>query len=797
MKISLDWLKDFVDIDITVEELCNKLISCGFEIEEVTYLADKIQKVVVAKITEIEKHPQADLLFVVQVDLGGEVGQVVTNDKLLKVGDLVPLALDGALLAKGQRIKSGKLRGEYSIGMFCGLEELGLTKDDYPLAGDGVLVLDKDCKVGQDINQILQNNDIILDVAVTANRPDANSVIGIAREVSAVTGKPLKDIDCAYNVGDFDSSDYVSIKNLTYEKCPRYMGMVIKDIKVRQSPSIIKRRLKAVGLRPINNIVDITNYILIETGQPMHAFDLAKLGDSSIVIRSAEKGEQIVALDGEKYTLSPDDLAICDSKSPIAIAGVMGGLYSSVDNNTKDIVLESARFKRDSIRHTSRRLNLRSDSSQRFERGVDYFSQELGLERALHLIDKYGWGKIASSNIDLSAEDKTKKVMRVNPQKINEILGIEVPVGKMVEILNCLQIDSTVEDGLVICSIPRFREDIEHHNDIAEEIIRVYGYDKITPTLLNKGGTIQGGKSSEQILTDKVKDILVGEGCYEIMTYSFFTPRAFDILGLADNDKLRQAIAIANPIGEDLSVMRTTLAYNMISTLASNYVRGNKTARLFEIAKVYLPKSLPITELPTEEDKLVIGVYGEKEDFYSAKAVVEELASVLGIELKFTPKAFDFLHPGRSGEILDNNNNTLGYIGEVLPDVSAKFDCDAKLYIAKLDMGTLLAQIISVKPYQPYSKYPAMERDIAISVEDKVLVADILHTIDSFKGEILEKVEIFDVYKGAQIEEGKKSVAIKLLFRHLARTLNEKEVSDKIESILATLTRKFGAELRK
>ncbi len=797
MKISLNWLKDFVDIDLPVDALCDKLVSCGFEIEEVIDLSKKIQNVIVAKIVEKALHPHADKLFVCKVDIGGRVVQVVTNDGAIAVGDNVPLAMEGAKLAKGPKIKAGEIKGIYSVGMFCGLQELDLTLQDYPNAGDGVLRLQADCIPGQDINKLLHNNDIVLDVAITANRPDANSVVGIAREVSAVLNTPLKEIDCSYIVADFATEDFIEIENRNYAKCPRYMGHAVKDIKVMPSPGIIQKRLRAVGLRPINNIVDITNYILIETGQPMHAFDADKLKGNKIIIRSAKCGESIVALDEEQYQLSQDDLAICDASDPVAIAGVMGGLYSAVTADTKDIILESARFARDSVRHTSRRLNLRSDASHRFEKGIDFYSQEFGLARALHFIDKYGWGKIAASNIDLSSEDNPKNILHINPEKINKILGITIPPAKMVEILNRLLINSYIEKDTIICSIPRFREDLEHHNDIAEEIIRIYGYDNITPTLLEDGGTIAGGKSYSQNIVDKIKNIMVGQGCFEAVTYSFFTPKAFDTLRLESNDPLRKAITIANPIGEDLSVMRTTLAYSMISTLAGNYVKGNKAVRLFEVAKVYIPKELPLVELPLEQEKLIIGLYGENEDFYSLKSTVQELADTLGFEVSFYPAKYSFLHPGRSARITTGSGLEVGFIGEVLNEIGEEFDCAARIYIAELDMATLIENTVTVQPFLPYSKYPFMERDIAISVEEHILAADILDTINAFKGDILESAEIFDIYQGAQVEQGKKSVAIKLYFRHLSRTLNEKEVAAAVEAILAKLSKKFAAELRK
>lgn len=796
MKISVNWLKDFVDINISTEELAEKLVSCGFEIEEIIQLKDNIKNVVVGKIIEIEKHTQADNLLICKIDIGKQTVQVVTNANNVQVGNLVPLAIVGGEVFS-KKITPGTFRGVESNGMLCGGEELGLTEEDYKGAGvNGILILGNEAKLGQDINEVIGNDDIILDISITANRPDANSVLGIAREISAVTGCKLKEPDLSYDEVKADVSQYVSIENIAYDKCPRYMGKVVKDIKVSASPDIIRKRLKAVGLRSINNIVDITNYVLIEVGQPMHAFDLAKLEGQKIIIRRAEENEEIIALDEETYKLKTDDLVICDENSPVAIAGIMGGLLSAVSAETKSIVFESARFKRDTVRHTSKRLNLRSDSSHRFERGIDFESQEIGLKRALHLISKYNFGTIVSGSLDLVKDDLSERTLTFTPSDINKILGIEVPADKMLEILNSLQIKSKSVGDEIQCIIPRFREDLEGNNDIAEEIIRIYGYDKITPTLIEKGATKKGGKTQKQKFMDKIKNILMGKSANEIVTYSFFSPKSFDKLLLAKDDKLREAIEIANPIGEDFSVMRTTLAYSMIAMLASNYAKGNKAVRLFEVAKTYIPKSLPLDELPYEMDTLSLGLYGIEEDFYSLKGIIEDLLDALCIEATFNASQINYLHPTRTAIILDKRGNKIGYLGEVKDDVMQGFDFAERAYIAEIDAEYLLSNAQALRPFKATSKYPAMERDIAVNVDRKVNASEILAVINSYKGELMENATIFDVYTGSQIDESKKSVAIKMMFRHLERTLNEKEVSKVIDDILLDLDKSLGAKLR-
>ena len=601
MKVSLSWLKDFVDIDVDVNTLADKLVSAGFEVEEIIDASANMKNVVLGKIVKLEKHPDADKLQICQIDVGkDELVQIVTGAQNVSEGDLVPVALDNSLLPTGQEIKKGKLRGVASNGMLCSGEELKLTEDDYKGASVyGILIMNGGkYPLGTDMNVVLGNDEVVLDVAVTANRPDCNSVLGIAREVATVLRKPLKMPDTSFKTDkSLKVEDFVDVDVQAPDLCPRYMAAAVKDIKITKSPEIIQKRLKSVGLRPINNIVDITNYVLIEIGQPMHAFDKNNLGGGKIIPRRAKIGEKIVCLDEKEYTLDDSMLVICDADKPCAVGGVMGGLNSGINENTNTIVFESAKFLRDNIRRTSRKLNLRSDSSFRYERGIDFDSQRLGIMRALSLIDKYGWGKIADGIIDRLNGDLTRNTVVTSVAEINSILGIEVPENVVLEILNSLQIESTLKDGVLTCVCPAFRDDIENANDLAEEVIRLYGYDKIECTLLDKAHQTLGGKTREQQNVDIIKEICVSQGMSETLTYSFTTPKCFDILRMSAEDERRNCVKLLKPLGEDLSVMRTTLAYSTISMLASNFIKSNKTAKLFEVAKVSFFENISFFDL--------------------------------------------------------------------------------------------------------------------------------------------------------------------------------------------------------
>ena len=584
MKVSYNWLKDFVDIQVSPIQLSNDLVQIGFEVEELIDLSKEIQGVVVGKITDIQPHPNADKLRICQVDVGDKSVQIITHADNVFVGAYVPAALDGAYLPGGKRIFDGELRGLPSYGMMCAGEELGLTEADFPYGGvDGFMLL-VEYPLGTDINKIIGNDDFVLDISITANRPDCQSILGIAREVAALYHLPLTPPALDYESVDFDLN--LTVENTAMDLCPRYMAGVVKDIVLKPSPVKIASRLRAVGLRPINNIVDITNYILIEIGQPMHAFDKSLLEGDGIVVRRAVDGEVITTLDGKESTLDNSMLVIADTVKPSALAGIMGGANSGINDNVTTIVFESAKFARDSIRRTSRTLNVHSDSSARYEKGIDYISQEIALKRAFNLIYTTNSGVIASTIIDKIDRVPTPTIIDIDASRIRDILGIDVADDFVIDTLQSLSIDATIKDGRLIANIPAWREDLLTANDISEEIIRFYGYDHIQPTLLPKAEQTCGYATLEQRDYSKLTSILTGLGLNEIVAYSFVTSRLGDLLKLDEKDSRRIVAKLLNPLSDEWSTMRTTLAHSMLLTLATNSKKGNKDARLFELAKV-------------------------------------------------------------------------------------------------------------------------------------------------------------------------------------------------------------------
>lgn len=801
MKVSLSWLKDFVDIDVDVETLADKLVGAGFEVEEIIDAGANMKNVVLGKIVELEKHPDADKLQICQIDVGGkELVQIVTGAQNVSKGDLVPVALDNSLLPTGQEIKKGKLRGVPSNGMLCSGEELKLTESEYVGASvHGILIMNGEkYPLGTDMNVVLGNDDVVLDIGVTANRSDCNSVLGIAREVATVLNKPLKMPDVSFETDkSVKVSDIIDVDVEDKELCPRYMAAAVSDIKIQDSPEIIQKRLKSVGLRPINNIVDITNYVLIEIGQPMHAFDKNYIEGGKIIPRRAKNGEKIVALNEKEYVLDDTMLVICDVKKPCAIGGVMGGLNSGINDKTNTIIFESAKFLRDNIRRTSRKLNLHSDSSFRYERGIDFDSQRLGIMRALSLIYKYGFGKIADGLIDRLSQDLTRNKVETSVEEINGILGIEVPKDTVLNILNSLQIQSEIDkDGKLTCVCPAFRDDIENANDLAEEVIRLYGYDKVKSTLLKGGNQTLGGKNRQEKNIDVLKDICVYHGMSEILTYSFTTPKSFDILKLSQDDSRRNCVKLLKPLGEDLSVMRTTLAYSMISTLASNCLKSNKKAKLFEIANVYLPQTSDMSQLPSEVNTLALGRYGEGEDFFTMKGIVEVILKKFGLNGEFRRADISYLHKGRSADIYVGKN-LIGYLGEVHPEVAKSFDVSERMYIAELNVDMLNKLADYSYEFVAISNYPPIERDIAVVVDEGVLAGDLLACVRKGGGNLLVDANIFDIYRNKEVlGENKKSVAISLVFRLAERTLTDEEVNAKINRILTKLSSEHNAVLR-
>lgn len=801
MLVPVKWLKDFVNIDnISIPELADKLVSCGFEIEAVINQADAVKGVKTCKVIATEQHPNADKLIVCKIDLeDGVERQIVTNNRWIQAGDIVPVALDGAKLYSGMEIHSGALRGVHSDGMFCGGSELNLTEADYKGAGeDKVLKLLDGTPIGKDINEVMGTDDVILDVGITANRTDANSIIGIAREVAAVTGQELKMPADYMDVPAGDGiKGQIEVINESTDLCSRYLCAMLTDVVITESPEYIKRRLKSSGLRPINNIVDVTNYVLLEVGQPMHAFDLRTIKGGKIVVRRAKDGEKIVALDDKTYTLNKDNLAICNAVEPMAIAGVMGGKEYSIFDDTSVVVLESARFARDNIRRTSRTLGLRSDSSARFEKGIDFISQEYGLRKAVGMIVSNGWGKIVSGTVDNYPNPAKTLEIDFTAEDINRILGITVPQEKMVEILNALTLTTTVDGDKLHTVIPGYREDIVGVNDIAEEVIRMYGYDAIETSLMPDAEMTAGGKTKKQECADKIKNFLVGKGAYEICTYSFVSPKAWDMLHLEEDSILRRNVKLLSPLGEDYSVMRTTLAHSMIKTMATNVLRGNKKGRFFEVAKTYIPYELPLTRLPLEENKLCVGAYGEKENFYTFKSILEDLFDVLRINVRFKANEIAYMHPYRTAEIVTESGKVVGYMGEVKYDVAKEYGVDKRLYLAEIDEEYIEDNARVFDFFKVVSKFQAVERDLALVCDLSLEADSLLDVINQAGSELLIDSKIFDVYKGEALTKlGKMSIAVKLTFQAKDRTLKDEDVNKEIENILTALKEKLGINLR-
>ena len=800
MKAPLSWLKEYIDIDCTAEELEAKLFSCGFEVEETIYVGKQIDKIVTCKIIAIEKHPNADKLSVTQVD-AGKYGtlQIVTAATNIFVGAVVPVALDGSTLANGGKINTGALRGVTSYGMFCSGEELGITDDWYEGASvHGILILDENFPLGEEVKKLLEIEDVIFDINVTANRPDCQSILGLAREVAAVLNKPLKMPNLTYNVtAGLSTKNTISVTDNATDLCPRYMAQYVSDIKFEKSPMWMRRRLFSMGLRSISNIVDITNYVLLEIGQPMHAFDLSDLSGNSIIIRRANNGEKITTLDEKEFSLSEDNLVICDAEKPVALAGIMGGLNSEIKDTTKNIVFESAVFARDNVRKTSKSLNQRSDSSSRFEKGVDLYSAEIGLNRALNLIDTLGCGKISSDRYDIISKPLTEKVIETTISKINGVLGIDVATETIINILERLNFKVEVNGDNIKVIVPLYREDMDSYPDLAEEIIREYGYDHIESTLLKTSSITNGGKNPAQQKIDGIKNLLIGYGFNEIITYSFVSEKEYDIFGLNADNPDKKLIKIINPLGEDMSVMRTSLFPSIIRTVSYNLNRKNQEGRLFELAKVYNTDKLPLETFANESSVLSFALFGETEDFFTAKGVVEGIFNnfCFGKAITFERSKLPYLHPTRSADVYIDNTK-VGYFGQLNPIVADKMDIDKPVYAGEIFYDELTKFFEDKILFKPISKFPTIERDLAVLVDENVSWAQIVAEAKANGGEFLTDIKLFDVYQGDQIEEGKKSMAFNLNFVSNDRTLNVEEIDNAIKNILDVLNTKLGAQLR-
>lgn len=788
MKVSLNWLKRYVDIDVPVEELCSRMTMSGFEVEGVEDLSATMENVKVGRIIKIEKHPDADKLRVCQLDVGGEEPvQIITGADNVFEGALVPCALHKSKLPNGTHITKGKLRGLPSNGMLCSGEELCLKEADYPGAEVyGILILKDDCVPGMDMRDVLHLNDVVIDFSILSNRPDCNSVIGVAREVAVVLGKELKLPVPSYRTSGGNIADEIAITVEDYDLCPRYMGRVVKNLRIGPSPDWMKDCLRAGGMRPINNIVDITNFVMLETGHPMHAFNLNDIRGRQIIVRRAKEGEQITTLDGKEHPLTPGMLVIADGEQPSCLAGIMGGLESEITEETTDLFLECAKFKRDNVRRTARALGMRTESSARFEKGVDTIGVEYAMERALQLIEELDAGDIVGGVIDRNDGLPTGRSLAVRPERISELLGVDVPHDEMVRILNALEIKTELRDGVLHCDIPYFRDDIEGRADLAEEVMRIYGYEHIVGTPMN-GAVIRGRKLPERVCGDKVKELLTAQGMREISTYSFITGKAPDLLGLAADDPRRQAVVLLNPLGEENSAMRTQLAFSMLTVLSTNLSRKNPAGRFFELSKVFVPKSLPLTEQPDEVPALCLGLYGAEEDFYTLKGIVEAVLALCGAEAEFVRSDEPYLHPGRQAKALCGGEAVVSF-GEVHPAAAARFGISERVHLAEIKLAPLYALMQAQKTvYKPLPKFPASARDLAVIADSELPIAEMEKAIRAGASGIVEKIELFDVYQGGQIPAGKKSVAYSILLRAADRTLTDEECDEAMKNILSSL----------
>ena len=795
MKLPICWLKDYVNIGSAApEDISAALLNVGFEVEEIIYAGEGIDRVVSGKVLECVPHENSNHLHKCRVNVGKETLEIICGAPNVKAGDVVPCALVGASLPGGITIKAGEIRGAKSNGMLCSGKELGI--DNSVIDGaevDGLLQLPANTPLGKDIKSILGLDEYVLDVSVTANRPDCQSIVGLAREVAASMKLKFKAPKPKYAKYPFDKSIYMPKVNIqATDACSRYTGRLITGVKIGQSPKWLRDRLRLCGLRPINNIVDITNYVLLEIGQPLHAFDIRFI-DTDIVVRKAADGEKIVALDGEKYTLNKDMLVIADNSKGLAIAGVMGGQYSGVQTDTDCVFLEAARFERRNIRITSRKLGLRSDSSSRYEKGVDYVSVDAGRERALTLIDMLGAGKVVDIVSDDGISRPEPKIIETTAKQISDLIGISIKQPEIVKILKLLEFGVTVRGKKILCSVPLFREDVEDYSDLSEEVIRYFGYDNLKSTYLKKAKCTVGGVPDDMSRIDKVKELLCGAGAYEMMSYSFINENAHDFMCLDKNDIRRNVLKLHNPLNEDLAVMRTQLVHNMLAALAFNQSRGNETVRLFEPGRIYIPTKK--NELPLEKYHLSIGLYGEQVDFYAIKGMVCAVLDFFGVCSEMSYSKQNYMHPGISADVTADGKY-LGYYGEVHPTVAANYNIAGKCYIAEIDLSKLLCGDVEAKKYAEISKFPAVKRDLAVTVKNDYMVGDMLNAIKSTAGEILEEASLFDIYRGNQIEQGYKSVAFSLKFRDTERTLGDNDIQPIMERIFDKLKKEYGAKLR-
>lgn len=797
MNLSMRWLSDYVDLDCDIKEFVHGMTMSGSKVEGYEIEGDEISNVVVGKVLSVTPHENSDHLVVCQVDVAkGEPVQIVTGAKNVVEGALVPVALDGSTLPNGVKIKKGKLRGVESNGMLCSLGELNLTTHDFPYAiADGIFLIDEDCKTGEDIHTAIGLNDTSVEFEITSNRPDCLSVVGLAREAAATFNKPLSIKEPAFNANNENVSDLISVKVENKKLCSRYIAGIVKNVRIAPSPRWLREKLRASGVRPINNFVDITNYVMLEYGNPMHAFDLKYVENNQIVVRNAKLDECITTLDGVERKLSEEMLVIADSEKPIAVAGVMGGEYSGIMDDTATVVFESACFDGASVRTTAKKLGMRTDASARFEKGLDPRNSLLAIKRAYELVELLGCGEIVGNIIDEDYSDKSAKTVEFDYEWINSFLGTEISENEQVEYLTRLGFEVQAKKVIV----PSFRIDIECKADIAEEVARIFGYNNIPSTLFK--GVAQSKLTSSQKFENLIENTMVSLGYNQILTYSFTTPKHFDKIMLPANNRLRDAVTIINPLGEDTSVMRTTAVPSMLEILARNYNYRNNSAALFEIATEYLKTNEGM--LPNEPDRLIIGGYGENYDFYSIKGAVEEALKAFRISnyeiCKFDDDTLvaeaSCFHPGRRA-VITKGDMIIGFLGEIHPLVLQNYEINTRAYIAKLNINEMLEIADGDVVYKPLPKFPASTRDLSLICDEILPVAEIEKAIRQGCGKILESITLFDVYQGKQIEEGKKSVSYSITMRSHDATLTDEQATDAVNKVLKLLE-KLNVNIRK
>ena len=806
MNTSLSWIKAYVpDLDVTAREYTDAMTLSGTKVEGYEELDADLSKIVVGQIDKIEKHPDADKLIICQVNIGSESVQIVTGANNVHEGDKVPVVLDGGRVAGGHepgsrvaggiKIKKGKLRGIESCGMMCSIEELGSDRDMYPEAPEeGIYIFKDDVEVGSSAIEALGLNDVVFEYEVTSNRVDCFSVIGIAREAAATFGKEFHPPVVTATGNNEDVNDYIKVSVKDSELCPRYCARVVKNIKIGPSPKWMQRRLASVGIRPINNLVDITNYVMEEYGQPMHAYDLDTIADREIIVRTAAKGEKFTTLDGQEREMDDTVLMICDGKKSIGIAGIMGGENSMITDDVKTMLFEAACFDGTNIRKSSKKVGLRTDASGKFEKGLDPNNAQAAIDRACQLVEELGAGEVVGGMVDVYGKKKEPVRVPFDANEINNLLGTDISKDEMIGYFEKIGLSYDEESSEVIA--PTFRHDLYRIADLAEEVARFYGYDNI-PTTLPRGEATTGKLSFKLRVEEVARDIAEFCGFSQGMTYSFESPKVFDKLMIPEDSPLRQTVEIINPLGEDYSIMRTTSLNGMLTSLATNYNRRNKGVRLYELGNVYLPKALPLTELPEERMQFTLGMYGDG-DFFSMKGVIEEFFDKVGMHGKETydPQAGKpYLHPGRQANVI-YDGTVVGYLGEVHPDVADTYGIGTKAYIAVIDMPEVVKRATFDRKYTGIAKFPAVNRDISMVMPKEILVGQVEEVIEKKGGAYLESYALFDLYEGAQIKEGYKSVAYSIVFRAKDKTLEDAEVAEAMERILKELEG-MGIELRK